>query len=226
MRRGSVLTALALAMAGALAAPASAQPMAYSLGQPTEQPSEIRTIDQERLFFTSRFGQRVRDQIVDASRALEAQNQRLLDELSEREAELTARRPTLSPEAFRAEADAFNAEVSEIRDQQDRKSRQIGQFQEAEQGRFYDLVVPILDTLLRDVGAKVLLDTRIVLLTTEDVDLTDQAVERIDAELGDGGAGVTAPLPDIERPDADSTGTPPPAPEGSAPLELPSPDLE
>ncbi|NYS24515.1 OmpH family outer membrane protein [Rhodobacteraceae bacterium 2376] len=203
-----------------------AQPLGFSLGQPAQPGSEIRTIDQERLFFNSRFGQRVRDQIIEASRALEAENQRLLDDLSEREAELTALRPTLSPEAFRTQADAFNEEVGVIRDQQERKSRQIGQFQEAEQGRFYDLVVPLLDTLLQDVGARVLLDTRVVLLSDEDVDLTDQAIERIDATLGDGADGVIATLPDLGAPDDESTPPAPRAPEGSAPLELPSPGLE
>ena len=225
LKRASV--AVALMVAGLFPATApQAQPLGFNLGQAEQRASEIRTIDQDRLFFTSRFGERVRDQIITASRALEVENQRLLDELSEREAGLTAQRPDLSPEAFRAQADAFNEEVGGIRDRQERKSREIGQFQEAEQLRFYDLVVPLLDALLQEVGARILLDTRVVLLATEDVDLTDLAIERIDAALGDGSDGVTATLPDVAAPGNTDAPRAPRAPEGTAPLELPSPELE
>ena len=67
----------------------------------------LRSVDKERLFRDSRFGQRVRNKIDAASRELEAENSRLMEELTAREEELDrcaipcrkrnfAPRPTLS----------------------------------------------------------------------------------------------------------------------------------
>ena len=212
------------------AASVSAQQLGFSLGVSDAQ--AIRTVDQDRLYFESQFGQRVREQVIDASRVLEAENQRLVAELSARETALTESRPNLSPEAFRFQAEAFNTDAERIRDEQERKSREILRFQEAEQLRFFDIVLPLLNIMVQEVGAKVLLDSRVVLLAASDVDLTDAAILQIDAELGDGADTLEAPL-SLTLPERDDIApgplpapSPRPAPGASPPLELPSPDLE
>lgn len=154
----------------------------------------IRTVDQDRLYLDSRFGRRVRATVIAASQALEAENQQLVAELSAREAALTAARPTLPPEDFRARADAFNADAERIRTTQEQKSRAILAFSEVEQRRFFDVALPLLNDLVRQVGALVLLDARLVMLAAGGVDITDEAIERIDAALGDGADTVERPL--------------------------------
>ncbi len=163
MRAPLALVASLLLAAGMVpAASVSAQQLGFSLGVSDAQ--AIRTVDQDRLYFESQFGQRVREQVIDASRVLEAENQRLVAELSARETALTESRPNLSPEAFRFQAEAFNTDAERIRDEQERKSREILRFQEAEQLRFFDIVLPLLNIMVQEVGAKVLLDSRVVLL--------------------------------------------------------------
>lgn len=213
-----------LLAAGTLpAAPVSAQQLGFSLG--TVDAPAIRTVDQDRLYFESLFGQRVRAQVLAASRALETENQRLVTELSAREAELTAARPDLSPEAFRAHADAFNQDAERIRESQEQKAREIRQFQDAEQLRFFDAAVPMLDGLLLELGAKVLLDARVVLLAADDIDLTDAAIARVDAELGDGAETAEVPLPRFDAVSEDPPASEDP-PEAMPPVELPSPELD
>ena len=206
----------------------SAQQLGFSLGE-MDTP-DIRTVDQDRLFFESLFGQRVRDQVVEASRALEIENQRFVTELSAREAELTAARPDLSPEAFRDQAEAFNAEAERIREAQEQKAREIRQFQEAEQLRFFDAAGPMLEDLRLELGAKVLLDARLVLLADDDIDLTDAAIARVNADLGDGAETAEAPLPRFDAPPDDIPLQAPPATdeptEATPPVELPSPELD
>lgn len=219
----ALLLTLLLAAGSLPAAPSSAQQLGFSLG--TIEAPAIRTVDQDRLYFESLFGQRVRDQVLAASRALETENQRLVTELSAREAELTAARPDLSPEAFRAHAEAFNEDAERIRETQEQKAREIRQFQDAEQLRFFDAAVPMLDGLLQELGAKVLLDARVVLLAADDTDLTDAAIARVDAELGDGTETAEAPLPRFDTAPEDSPATED-QPEAMPPVELPSPELD
>ncbi len=219
-----------LLVAGLLPATSgSAQTLGYSLGTPLAP--QVRTIDQDRLYFESRFGRRVQADILSASQALEAENERLVAQLSARELELTEARAGLPPEEFRALADAFNDEAEAIRDDQARKSREIARFQEAEQLRFFDAVGPLLNELIAELGAELLIDSRAVLIAGDGVDLTDEAIARVDTQLGDGADAPAVDLPEIiptpephgPSPDARD---PPAGNDITPPLELPGPDDE
>jgi Skp family chaperone for outer membrane proteins len=152
----------------------------------------LRTIDDERLFRESRFGQRVAAEIEQASRALEAENDALLEELTAREDELTALRNTLTLEEFRAAAAAFDRQAEEIRRSQAEKRQRLVQFDEAERRRFFGLIPSLLQEVLDRVGGQILIDARAVVIGIPGLDMTDDAIEALDAEIGDGGA---APFP-------------------------------
>ena len=97
----------------------------------------LRSVDEERLFRDSEFGQRVQGEIDAASRALEDENARLLAELTAREEELTEARATLSPEEFRAQAEAFDQRAEMVRQDQAQKLARFSQFEESERRRFF-----------------------------------------------------------------------------------------
>ena len=199
-----------------MAAPAAAQE--FSLGSG----SQVRTLDQERMFQESRFGQRVTRELEEASRRLAAENRRLEAALAAEERDLAQRRAELATEEFRELADAFDERVGEIRRAQEEKNQAISRRGEAEQQHFFDAAVPVLRDLLERSGAAVILDTRAVIISSRRIDITDEAIATLDAVLGDGPANDVPALPDIEAEAPEEEGEAD-APAGP-PLELSVPD--
>lgn len=174
-----------------LAVPVSAQEvLGFSLGQPATQSAsvQIRTIDDERLFRQSLFGQRVAEEIGRASRALEAENDRLLEELTAQEADLTNRRSEMSVEEFRSAATEFDVFAEEARRSQAEKRQRLTQFEEAERRRFFASSEAVLQRVLEQVGGDILIDGRAVIIARPGLDMTDAAIAGMDEEIGDGGA--------------------------------------
>lgn len=147
--------------------------------------SNVLVIDQERLFSETVFGLNLSEQLESASVALAEENRAIEQMLTEEERALTEQRPTMSPELFREAADAFDARVSELRDQQDRKARVIAERSEAERRAFLDAALPVLGALMADYGAYAILDRRQVFLSDDRINVTDEAIALIDATLGD-----------------------------------------
>ncbi|MGC9417337.1 MAG: OmpH family outer membrane protein [Rhodovulum sp.] len=150
--------------------------------------SPILTIDQDRLFTDSRFGQAMVASLEAESAALAAENRRIEGKLIEEELELTERRPSLPPEEFRALAEAFDEKVVEIRRAQDAKSRALNQRSEADRQAFYRHALPLVAEIVRERGAVVVLERGAVILSAEQVDITDDAIEAIDSQLDAGSA--------------------------------------
>lgn len=150
--------------------------------------SPILTIEADRLFSESLFGQRVAQEIEAESAVLSAENRRIEAELTAEERDLTERRATMEPDAFRALADAFDERVQDIRRTQDAKARALNQRSDADRVAFLQAAAPVLERLMRDSGAAVLLERGSVFLSLNATDITDEAIARIDATIGDGSA--------------------------------------
>lgn len=161
----------------------------------------IVLVNQERLLSGSLYGQRIQREVEAVGSALAAENRRIEQQLTEEELLLTERRGLMSPEAFRPLAQEFDTRVEGIRAAQEAKSRALQAQAEAAQAAFFDIAYPVLIEVLRLRGAAVLMDSRAVLVAVEDVDITDEAIARIDAAIGEG-----SPEPLI---DLDGTGTTP-----------------
>ena len=184
------LLCLSLALAGGLAAPASAQ----SFGRVV---SPILTIDRDRLFSGSLYGQRINRELEAARSAMAAETSRIEQALEAEEQAITEQRATLDSQAFRALADAFDDKVQALRAEREAAGANHRQQIESAQLQFFDQIGPILGALVRARGAVMIVDSRAILLTAADVDITDAAIARIDAALGDGAeaddAGQAAP---------------------------------
>jgi Skp family chaperone for outer membrane proteins len=167
-----LLFALALAGAGA------------ALAQDIRSP--ILTIDSDRLYGDSAFGQRVVREIEAQTRALGEENRRLEAELEAEEQSLTAQRPDLPPEEFRTLADAFDARVQAIRRDREAESRAIASQLEENRARFLNAAAPVLEEIMREAGAAVIMERRNVFVSANAIDITVSAIERIDSVLGDG----------------------------------------
>lgn len=194
---GAVAVALALVAGPAVAQ--QAQPGGeLSLGQVR---SPVLTIDPERLYAESLFGQRVAAEIRADAEALDRENQRIEQALTEEERGLTLRRPTMPVEEFRAAAEDFDSRVQAIREAQDAKERSLQQAVNEGQAAFLEAATPILAEIMIDAGAAVILDRRSVFLGVGAVDITDRAIEAVNARIGDG-AVVNAPEEETAEPPA------------------------
>lgn len=187
--RAAVL-GLALATAAAVSAPLPC-PAQDQATAPSGVQSPILTIDRERLFSETLFGKAVNGRFKSDSDQLIAENLRLEKALEAEERDLTDRRPDLPADEFRALAAAFDAKTEKIRAAQDAKSRAVADKREAEQQRFLEAAIPVLGELMKASGAAAIFDKNMVVLSFRGIDITDDAIARIDAVLGDG----TTPAP-------------------------------
>jgi len=161
--------------------------------------SPILTIDRDRLFSESAFGQRVSRELEAASSAMAAETRRIEAALEEEERSLTEQRATLEPEAFRELASAFDEKVQSLRRERETAEDNLRRQIETAQGDFFERIGPILGAIVRERGAVLIVDRRAILLTAADIDITDEAIARSDAVLGDGDGAVPAPV----QPEAD-----------------------
>ncbi|OWU77164.1 hypothetical protein ATO1_15615 [Phaeobacter sp. 22II1-1F12B] len=153
----------------------------------------ILTISSERLFNDSAFGKRIEREIETEGEALAEENNRIAAELTAEEHELTERRAGMDPEAFRELADAFDEKVQKIRGEQDHKTRVLAEKNDKARAVFLNAVRPILAEVMRESGAGVILERSSVFLSANATDITDLAIERIDATIGDGSELLPAP---------------------------------
>ncbi|WP_425090350.1 OmpH family outer membrane protein [Tropicimonas sp. S265A] len=193
---------------------------AHALHAQERPRSSVVIIDQERLLSETVFGLRLSEELEAASRALAEENRQIEQMLTDEERLLTEQRPEMTPDVFRDAANAFDARVTELRTEQDRKARIIAERRDAERRSFLDAALPILGGLMADYGAYVILDQRQIFLSDDRVNVTDEAIRRIDDALG----ARVSPQPRPNRPtDQSPVGMPP---DFNADPETPAPDVQ
>lgn len=191
MNRAAIRAGLLALAVGFAGLPLLAQAGGPGAGAPQ---APVLMLDQGRLFAESRFGRALQADLDAEAAALLTESRRIDAALEEEERSLTARRSAMSPEEFRAAADDFDRRVEELRGAQEAKSRALTRRRDEDRQRFFQAAVPVLGQMMAEAGALVLLDKESVILSFEGIDLTDAAIARMDALLGDGKALPQAPL--------------------------------
>jgi len=148
--------------------------------------SAILTIDPDRLFAASLYGQKALADIRADSILLAAENREIEAALSDEELELTQMRTTLSPEEFRPLADAFDEKAQRIRVEQTSKANEIRSRPEIARQQFMRIAQDILVEIMKERRALAIFSNDAVFLVADTIDVTDIAVERINALIGDG----------------------------------------
>ena len=175
---------LALALSGA--APALAQQQNTPAPELGSVLSPILTIDSDRLFLESAFGRRVAEEAAAKGTELATQNRQIEADLEAEEKAITVKRATLPADEFRALADAFDKKVQETRAAQTAKGRAINEELDQEREVFLEAAAPVLEKLMRDAGAAVILDRRSVFVSTSAVEITMDAIALLNETLGSG----------------------------------------
>lgn len=161
--------------------------------QATVPAFQVLTLDQDRLYMESLFGKALEARITSSNQELAAENRKIEQDLASEEAELTQKRPTMSPMAFQVLADGFDARVEQLRAGQTAKAEAAKSQREAGRKGFFQASVPVLADLMRQSGAYAILNRSAVVLAFDAIDVTDQAIRALDEKLGDGSKGAMGP---------------------------------
>jgi len=148
--------------------------------------SPVVTLDEDAMFLRSLFGRRLQGELERDRSALAAENRSIEAALIAEEKRLTEQRARTPPVDFAEMAAAFDTKVQRIRREQEAKSLALQRRLDRERQRFMQAAGPILADLLASIGAVAVLDRGAVLIASEGIDITDAAIARIDAEIGDG----------------------------------------
>jgi len=147
---------------------------------------QVLIIDSERLYLESDYGKRVADDLAARAAEIQAENDRIVESLTQEERSLTVRRPDMTPEEFRAESEAFDQKVQEVRRVRDAKNLEFQQINAEARAAFEESVQGIIANIMLERGAVLVMEQRSVLLSIRSANITDAAIARVNEELGDG----------------------------------------
>ncbi|MEM8980078.1 MAG: OmpH family outer membrane protein [Pseudomonadota bacterium] len=147
--------------------------------------SPVLTIDSERLFSQSAYGRRIVAELEAERQVLIAEKEALEADLEAEELQLTQQRPNLPAAEFQVLAEAFDAKVQQARRAQDIKSRELGQKRDDARGAFLNFSLPVLAEIVREANAVAILERGSVFISADRIDITDQAIARMDVRVGD-----------------------------------------
>ncbi len=189
---------IGLACGPGLAQPISAVPGAgarqfspfENIGLPS---SPLLTIHFDRLYAESAYGKRIAREMEGRSAVLMAENRRIEAELRAEELDLAERRSDMESDAFRALANAFDQKVQQTRRTQEAKFVEITTARDEARREFRETSIPILEQIMAETGAAAVLEQSTVLLSAEAIDVTDLAISRVDAILGEGDGAEASP---------------------------------
>jgi len=176
----SCLLVLAVGSVAAQQAGNAPRPQDFPVAVPLDR-SSILTIKQQDLFEGSEFGKASLARLEAETQAITDENRKIESGLTAEEKRLTELRPTLKPEEFRPLADAFDKKVEDIRKARDAKSRDLTRQRAQDQQAFFKMALPVLAQLMQEFGATVLLDQSTVMVSLDRIDITQEAIARVDA---------------------------------------------
>lgn len=137
--------------------------------------------DRERLLSQSKTAQKIETVRAQELKELGEENKAIDKALAYEEKELTHLRSSLSLEEFQKLANEFDSKVTALRAAQTEKTIEINKRAEAARRGLFDKILPILEDLARENGALAIIDIKNLILSANAIDITDIAIERIDA---------------------------------------------
>lgn len=142
--------------------------------------SPVLTLNYEQFIAGSRMGQQMSADYEAERARLEAANAEIASQLEAEELALTKARDTMQADAFRKAASAFDEKVQKIRQERRDAESILARKRDDLRSRFEQAAVPVLSALMREAGAAVILEVRSTVLSLEQVDITDLAIQRLD----------------------------------------------
>lgn len=208
----------------ALATPLRAQEQAATEAAPQ---SDILTVDTDFIFTNSLYGAKIEQDFSAAAQVLIAENTEIEAMLTAEEKTLTDERATLGSEEFRSRAQAFDARVQKLRQEQREKETEVQSIRTNGRQTFQEVLTPILTQIARERGASVMFERQTVFLSAESIDVTLEALDMVNAAFKEDqdpdAPQITAPNEAPALPDGPSLDAPtaPQEPAQDAPTSAP-----
>ena len=183
MRRLRIGLALLLGLA---TAPVQLPAQALQPVGPVAPAVQVLIIDSDRLFAETLYGRRLAAELAEKAAELQAENDEIVAQLEAEEAALTQQRAQMPATDFRAAAEAFDEKVQSLRRQRDAKTQDLQRLNAESRAAFEADVQSVIATMMIERGAVVVMEQRSVVMSIRAANITDEAITRIDATLGDG----------------------------------------
>lgn len=175
--KAAALAALALGTATALPTAALAQAAAAQ--------TSIIVVDMDRVGADSAAGKSGQTQLKAKVDSLQARGKSLADQLrSEEEALLKARQAnTMAPEAFQAKVKDLQTKQNNARTELGNRENELQRSQAAVRQQIFNAVGPIIQAVMRERGASIVLTRDAALAVAPTLDVTADVIRRLDAAL-------------------------------------------
>ncbi len=179
---GPLLAALPLGQVGSALAQEASDPFSTQIMGEIDQP--ILVLNQERLLRTSLVGQALLAKENLMKEMHQQEGLRLDTELENEERDLTKIRSEIAAEEFEKLAIDFDTKVVAVRQDHQEKSEALAAELDRLRQEFFGNIVPIVAEIMRVRGASLVFEQRNVLFTGPDVDITQDVIDRLDADSG------------------------------------------
>lgn len=203
----SIVKGLALGAGLALAAGITVMPQVPAHAEEAE-PATIAFVDVPRIMRDSAAAKSVRTQLERQEKAYEAEIKAQTDKLRADEDALKKQRASIAADAFAAKQKEFQGKVDALRQQVERRRQQMSFAQDDAMKKLEPVFNQIVAEVAKEVGATVVLDTARVLVSSNNLDITDTVMSRLDAKLPSITVNFNAPA----APAASGGGALPPPP--------------
>lgn len=175
--KAAALAALALGTTTALPTTAFAQAAAAQ--------SAIIVVDMDRVGTDSAAGKSGQTQLKAKVDSLQARGKSLAEQLrSEEETLLKARQAnTMAPEAFQAKVKDLQTKQNNARTELGNRENELQRSQAAVRQQIFNAVGPIIQAVMRERGASIVLTRDAALAVAPTLDVTAEVIRRLDAAL-------------------------------------------
>lgn len=190
----------AAAMAALALGTASALPTA-ALAQAAAAQSAIIVVDMDRVGAESAAGKSGQSQLKAKVDSLQARGKSLADQLrGEEEALLKARQAnSMAPEAFQAKVKDLQTKQNNARTELGNRENELQRSQNAVRQQIFNAVGPIIQTVMRERGASIVLTRDAALAVAPALDVTADVIRRLDAALPRVNATAPAAAPATKK---------------------------
>lgn len=175
---------IALAAAGILAATAGvSQIMPAAEAQSSANAPVILIVDQARLIGLSKAGESIASQMETLQSSANSELETTVNELVKSAEELQGKQDSMTEEAFTEEARKLAVRRQNIPVLREVKVRELNLAEQKAISQINEAAGPILEAIVNERGATLLLERGEVLYAAKSTDITDEALKRLDAKL-------------------------------------------
>ena len=168
---------------------------ALSFAQSAPSSIGVIYVDSNALYTESKAGQAVASQIGALKKSMEDDLGKKAEKLQLEQKQLEGQQAMLSQEAWQAKVKDAQEKQMNLQHEADDKQRQLQAAIQTARSKIWQAAGPVLDDLLKEKQASIVLERMVVLRGTTDIDVTATAVDRLNQRLPTLKIDVPAPTP-------------------------------